>query len=219
MENIPLVLVRFSESYPIKVTVLGQVARPGLYPITNTATLQGAIGAAGGFIPGAQLSKIKLIRTEDKKNINQIIDMEKFYLNGDPSLLPLLRNGDTIVVPGNPLATTVKVLGSVENPGSYEVFFRSTLLDVIFMAGGPTEDANLNNIKIASLTGQDAREVRININDLMKSKNITNIPMVVPGDVVYIPKRTITWNKIVGIMRDVSIFASLYLVIHLTQTR
>lgn len=214
MESTPLVMVRFSESYPIKVTVLGQVSLPGLYPIANTATLQGAIGAAGGFIPGAQLSKIKLIRTKNGEKIEQIVNMEQFYLNGDLSALPLLKDEDTIVVPGNPLATNVKVLGGVENPGSYEVFFQTTLLDVIFLAGGPTDDANLKKIKIISASGQDAREVPINIKKLLKSKSFKSIPIVVPGDVVYVPKKKISWEKFLNVMRDLTVFATLYFLIY-----
>ncbi|MDZ7262180.1 MAG: polysaccharide export protein [candidate division KSB1 bacterium] len=213
MERRPLVVVRFTESYPIKVTVLGQVARPGLYSILNTTTLQGAIGAAGGFVPGAQLSQIKLIRQERGKANNQVVNMERFYLEGDPTCLPLLKDGDTIVVPGNPLATTLKVLGSVERPGSYEVSFRTSLMDVLFLAGGPTDEANLNDIKVVSLTGQNTREVRINIKDLMKSKNPETIPFVEPGDMVYVPQKTITWKKFVGVMRDITTFATLYIII------
>lgn len=218
MANTPLLLVRFSDSYPIKVTVLGQVARPGLYTIANTSTLQGAIGAAGGFIPGAQLSKIKLIRSTGEEQNQQVVNMEKFYLDGDPSSLPLLKNEDIIVVPGNPLATNVKVLGSVEDPGSYEVFFQTTILDVLFLAGGPTDDANLNNIKIISLSGQEAREVKINIKKLLKTKDFRSIPIVVPGDVVYVSKKVVNWRKIVNLIRDVTTFAMLYYVIVRSQS-
>lgn len=217
LESTPLVMVRFSESYPIKVTVLGQVAMPGLYPIANTATLQGAIGAAGGFIPGAQLSKIKLIRNVNGERSEQVVNMEQFYLNGDPSALPLLKDEDTIVVPGNPLATNVKVLGAVKNPGSYEVFFQTTLLDVIFLAGGATADANLKKIKIVSLTGQNAREVPINIKNLLKAKNFSSIPIVVPGDVVYVPEKKVSWGKFLNLLRDLTTLATLYYLIYLTN--
>ncbi len=217
MQTTPLVMVRFSESYPIKVNVLGQVAIPGLYPIANTATLQGAIGAAGGFIPGAQLSKIKLIRTANDEKIEQIVNMEQFYLNGDPSALPLLKDEDTIVVPGNPLATNVKVLGAVENPGSYEVFFQTTLLDVIFLAGGPSEDANLKKIKVISSTGQDAREVPINIKKFLKSKSFKSIPIVVPGDVVYVPEKKISWRKFSNLLRDMTLFVTVYYLISVSN--
>jgi protein involved in polysaccharide export with SLBB domain len=210
METTPLVMVRFSESYPIRVNVLGQVALPGLYPIANTATLQGAIGAAGGFIPGAQLSKIKLIRTINGEKQEQIVNMEPFYLNGDPSALPKLQNDDTIVVPGNPLATNVKVIGGVNRPGSYEVFFQTTLLDAIFLAGGPTEDANLKKIKIVSLAGQSTREVPIDIKNLVESKSYRAIPVVLPGDVVYVPVKKVSWRKFFDLIRDLTIFATLY---------
>jgi len=217
LESTPLVMVRFSESYPIKVNVLGQVAIPGLYQIANTATLQGAIGAAGGFIPGAQLSKIKLIRTANGERVEQIVNMEQFYLNGDPTALPLLEDEDTIVVPGNPLATNVKVLGAVENPGSYEVFFQTTLLDMIFLAGGPTEDANLKKIKIVSSTGKEAREVPINIKKLLKSKSFKSIPIVVPGDIVYVPEKKVSWRKILSFLRDITTFATLYYLISISR--
>lgn len=217
MASTPLVMVRFSESYPIKVTVLGQVALPGLYPIANTATLQGAIGAAGGFIPGAQLLKIRLLRTVNGEKSEQFINMEQFYLNGDPSVLPPLKDEDTIVVPGNPLATNVKILGGVKNPGSYEVFFQTTLLDVIFLAGGPTEDANLKKIKIVSLTGQNAREVPINIKSFLKSKNFKSIPIVVPGDVVYVPEKKVSWGKFLNLLRDLTLFVTLYYLISVSR--
>jgi polysaccharide export outer membrane protein len=212
----PLVMVRFSESYPIKVNVLGQVAMPGLHQIANTATLQGAIGAAGGFIPGAQLAKIRLIRGSGQSKHEQIINMEQFYLNGDPSVLPPIENDDTIVVPGNPLATTIKVLGGVENPGSYQVFFQTTLLDAIFLAGGPTSDANLKKIRIVSLTGEDTREISININKLLAAKSFSTIPIVVPGDVVYVPEKIVTWSKFFNVVQDVSTLVTVYYLIYLT---
>ncbi len=213
-EKSPLITVRFTETYPVKVTVLGQIARPGIYLVPNTSTLQGAIGQAGGFIPGAQLSQIKLIRGEGTNGANQVVNMEKFYVEGDLNSLPALKEGDTIMVPGNPLATSVKVLGSVARPGSYEVTFRSSLLDVLFMAGGPTDDANLNDVKVVSLAKDKFRTdkshtVRITLKDLIEKKGEA-IPTVEPGDVVYIPKRAFTWKKFVGFIRDMTTFATLY---------
>jgi len=213
----PLVMIRFSESYPIKVNVLGQVAMPGLHQIANTATLQGAIGAAGGFIPGAQLAKIKLIRKEGEAKREQIVNLEQFYLNGDPSVLPLLQDEDTIVVPGNPLATSVKVLGDVVHPGSYQVFFQTTLLDVLFLAGGPSEDANLKKIKIVSSAGGNSRELSINIKELLKSKQINSIPLVLPGDVVFVPEKTLSWRKFFNVVRDLTALVSIYYLISISK--
>jgi protein involved in polysaccharide export with SLBB domain len=212
MDQRPLVTARFTEGYPIRVTVLGQVAKPGAYSILNTTTFQGAVSEAGGFTPGAQLSEVKLIRPEAGKIHNQTVNMEIFYLKGDPTYLPTLKDGDTIMVPGNPVLTTVKVVGSVKSPGSYEVAFRTGLLDVIFMAGGPTDEANLNQVKLISLAGQTQREIKINFDDLSKN-SMKIIPLVVPGDVVYVPPQKHTWKKMVTVLRDLSAFAALYLLI------
>lgn len=212
-----LVTVRFAETYPTRVTILGQVANPGVHVVLNTSTIQGAIIAAGGFSAGAQLSQIRLIRSKGEKKINNIVNMENFYLTGDPSTLPELKDGDTIVVPGNPIATTVKVLGSVERPGSFEVSFQTSLLDILFMAGGPTQDANLNSIKIASLFNENSQEVKINIKKIMKSKNLKSIPMVFPGDVVYVPSKKITWQKLINFVRDISAIVTIYYLIDLSN--
>ncbi|MCG3118834.1 MAG: hypothetical protein ALAOOOJD_01109 [bacterium] len=214
LETRPIVVVRFVESYPIAVTVLGHVAKPGNYTLRNTSTLQSAISEAGGFVPGALLSQLKLIRKEGQLVNNQTVNLEMFYLKGDLNSLPLLKDGDTIVVPGNPLTATVKVLGSVQKPGSFDVAFRMSLLDVIALAGGTTDQANLHQVKVISLGGQNAGETRvINVENLLQAASLKSIPVVAPGDVVYVPKSKNHLGKFVGVLRDLSAFATLYILI------
>jgi protein involved in polysaccharide export with SLBB domain len=217
MGSTPLVLVRFSESYPIRVKVLGQVALPGLHEIPNIASLQGAITAAGGLMPGAQLSRIKIISTKDDKKSEQMVNMEKFYLDGDPSDLPVLKDDDLIIVPGNPLATRIKVLGAVTSPGSYEILFQTSLLDAIFLAGGPKDDANLNKVIIVSAAGERSQQISINIKHLLKSKKLTLVPSVQPGDVIYVPNKILSWRKLFDVVRDFSALVSIYYLIDITQ--
>lgn len=209
----PLITVRFADSYPIYVTVLGQVAKPGIHKVLNTSTLQGAIAEAGGFVPGAQINQIKLIRKVGEVSENHVVNMEKFFQEGNLTYLPTLMNDDTIIIPGIPLATTVKVLGSVLRPGSYEVQFRASLLDVIYMAGGPTDEADLSQVKVVSPTLKDAREVTVNIKDLVTAKAYENIPNVQPGDIIHIPARKLTWDKFIDFVRDISAIAILYVII------
>jgi protein involved in polysaccharide export with SLBB domain len=214
LETRPLVVVRFADRYPIAVTVLGHVAKPGSYTLHNTATLQSAIGEAGGFAAGALLSQIKLIRKEGQLIDNQTVNLEMFYLKGDLSALPILKDGDTIVVPGNPLTATVKVLGYVQKPGSFDIAFRMSLLDVIALAGGTTEQADLRHVKVLSFGGQNAGETRvINVESLLHASNVKSIAVVAPGDVVYVPKRKNHLGKFVGVLRDLSTFATLYILI------
>lgn len=209
-ERAPLVSVRFVQQYPINVVVLGQVANPGIHTTLNTATIQGAISAAGGFVAGAKLAHITIIRKKEDKNNTFEINLEKFYRSGDVQDLPILEDGDTVIVPGNPLATSVKVLGSVERPGSYDITFQTSLLDVIYIAGGPTSDANLKDVRVTSFVNQKIQEKKINIKKMMKSQNLKSVPIIVPGDVVYIPQRKLTWRKFINVLRDVTSIVVLY---------
>lgn len=223
LDKSPLITVRFAATYPVQITVLGQVVRPGVYQVANTSSLPGAIGQAGGFVPGAQLSRIKLIRKRaiDARQLDNgtyddsvnVVNMEKFYLDGDPHALPAIMDGDLIIIPGNPLANSVKVLGSVIRPGSYEVVFQASLLDVLFLAGGPSQEANLNGIRVLTPGGARARETRVSMRNLLSSKNLSSFPAVAPGDVVYVPERPVTWKKFIAVVRDVTIVASLYFLI------
>jgi protein involved in polysaccharide export with SLBB domain len=47
------------------VTVTGEVANPGKYPIQKNTTLKEVIQLAGGFTPDADLMRSRLIRTID----------------------------------------------------------------------------------------------------------------------------------------------------------
>lgn len=213
MNRRPLITVRLAENYPVNVTVLGQVERPGIYEVLNVATIQGAISAAGGFRPGAQLSQVKLIRGEGTNKRIEVIDMEDFYQKGDPSYLPALKKDDTIVVPGNPLATTVKVLGDVLRPGSYEVTYRTSLLDAIYLAGGPTGEANMHKVKVVSPTANNTQEARVNLKDFIDAKDFQGIPYVKPGDIVHVPTKIVSWRKMINFVRDITYFGTLYVIV------
>lgn len=210
LDRTPLITVRFAETYPINVTVLGQVSKPGKYEVSSAVNLQSIFAEAGGLTAGAQLSRVKLLRLQGNDSVNQIINLDKFYLEGKIADLPKIQDGDTIVVPGNPLATTVKVLGGVMRPGTYEVALGGSLLDIIYMAGGPADDADLGGIRLFSIAGQNSRELRVDIEDLSDSDKLKTIPMVTPGDVVIVPQKAVTWRKFMNVMRDATLFATLY---------
>lgn len=213
IETQPIVTVSIVQSFTIDVTVLGQVVMPGAHKVSINSTIQGAIAQAGGFAPRAQLSRIKLIQGKDNHSQNHTIDFERFLITGDLSLLPPLRDGDIIIVPGSPGSTTVKVVGGVEQPGNYEIFTGANLLDVLFMAGGPSNDANLSKISLISPQKRENREVKVDIKHLLRLSEFKEVPRVNAGDIVYVPQRVITWRKFVGFVRDLTAFATLYIII------
>jgi protein involved in polysaccharide export with SLBB domain len=213
VERKPIVTLNFLSTYMISVTVLGQVLKPGTYQIPQNASIQGAIGQAGSFIPGAKLKELQLIRQLDSEKQTIPVDLEKFIIEADLSLLPNLEDGDVIFVPGWPGATAVKIAGEVKIPGNYEVFANfQNILDVIFKAGGATEDADLTKVVLISFHEQQEKEEEINIQKCLEQKKYDAIPKVVPGDVIFVPEKKERWKQFVQVMRDLTGFATLYII-------
>jgi len=52
--------------------------------------------------------------------------------------------------------------------------------------------------------------VNVNIKELLHSENKTDIPLVYPGDIIFIPEKLVTWKKLIGVARDVSVFVTMY---------
>jgi polysaccharide export outer membrane protein len=205
----PIVSIRFSSSISMRVTVLGQVAVPGEYLIPQSATIQGAVSKAGGPTPRAQLDNVKLIRKSDPEKATQNVNLLRFFIEGDPSLLPPIEEGDVIVVPGVPGSNDVKVMGEVRVPGSYTVYLGASVLDVLFMAGGPTKDAALNRVRWTSPLDSVNRSVDIDLDKILKSKSHQAIPEVKPGDILYIPRqKSGFWRFTYNLVKDLSAIAS-----------
>jgi len=91
------VIVNAINSY--KVSVLGKVASPGVYPITTRTTLVEAISMAGGFTEWANKRKITVIRSEEGKKKKLRINYKKIVSGKDPRQNITLTRGDTIIVP------------------------------------------------------------------------------------------------------------------------
>jgi polysaccharide export outer membrane protein len=94
----PQVTVLVVDSAQYTVSVMGNVAKPGIYLIRGLPTLLGAIAEAGGPLPDTALNSTVLIRG------NRSIEMPLgIYL--DPSRAaqpqPLLYPGDMIYVPSS----------------------------------------------------------------------------------------------------------------------
>jgi polysaccharide biosynthesis/export protein len=92
----PEVSVIVSEVRSYKVSILGEVAKPGRYELKSWATVLDVLAMAGGFTQFAARSRIVILQSDGKSmkripfNYNRVAgEQENFYL----------RNGDIILVP------------------------------------------------------------------------------------------------------------------------
>ncbi len=99
-------------------------------------------------------------------------------------LARVYRNFDLNVNLGQLRSIQIFVAGFARRPGSYTVSSLSTLLNALFVSGGPTPDGSLRNIELER-AGQTVSH--FDLYDLLlhgdKSKDIT----LAPGDVIFIP--------------------------------
>jgi protein involved in polysaccharide export with SLBB domain len=215
----PIVTVSEVRSYTIPVTVLGQVNTPGEHQIAVNATVQGALVAAGGTTHGAQLDKIRIFSREATNGDFTEVNLLDFFNKANPRLLPPLKEGDVIVVPGHPLslgAYDLKVLGEVHNPGPYTAYQGVNLLDLLFIAGGPTAEADLRKTRILSPYNSKAgdRQKEVDLDKLLTAKEFEQIPLISPGDIVYLPKKKSSFGRVfLSVARDVVSLGSLLLIL------
>jgi polysaccharide biosynthesis/export protein len=82
-----------------RVYILGEVTRPGAFPMLPGMTVMQALSSAGGFTPFAKMKSIYVLRTDNGKKVKFPFNYKE-AINGKNSEQDIqLKAGDTIVVP------------------------------------------------------------------------------------------------------------------------
>lgn len=150
----------------IKVTILGEVNKPGSYTFPSLATVFNALYLSGGPNEIGSMRNIQVIR--NGKVIDQL-DMYDFLVNGNQSGNIQLQDQDVIRIP--PYTTRVSFEGEVKRPGLFEVKEGENLQQVLGFAGGFTDSAYTASIKAYKTTDTEKR-----IYDIEKSQFTSYFP-------------------------------------------
>jgi protein involved in polysaccharide export with SLBB domain len=134
---------------PPTVTIKGEVARPGKFPLTTNMHVQDLINTAGGLKRSADTQVADLTRYaegDDRSTPTENSRVSlKEALSGDANANVQLRDGDVITirqVPGwSDIGATVTVRGEVQHPGSYGIQPGERLSSVLERSGGFTSQA------------------------------------------------------------------------------
>jgi polysaccharide export outer membrane protein len=118
-----------------QVSVLGNVARPGRYPLETTGMrLSEILSVAGGVAPTGADSVI-LMTTRNGRPQRLEIDLVDMFTTGDLSKDVVLQAGDTLYVNRAP---NYFVYGQVQRPGQYALDRGMTVAQAIAKGGGLT---------------------------------------------------------------------------------
>jgi len=168
----PEVTVSMMQVNSRQVSVLGNVNKPGRYPLdSQTAHLTDFIAVAGGLAPTGS-DEVTVVTTKDGKTSKREVDLAAIFNTGDVSQNVELQPGDTVYVHKAPM---VYVYGEVQKGGAYRVEPNMTVMQAIAMGGGVTPRGTLRGIKISRRDGSNVREISARLTDTVK-----------PDDVVYV---------------------------------
>lgn len=95
----------------------------------------------------------------------------------------------------------VAVLGAVTRQDNYTITNDVSLIEILSTAGGTTQDSDLRHIKIIR-TGKNSEPIEVDLIAYIEKGKIETIPMVRPGDTVYIPKKSNIVRELSDFMRD-----------------
>ncbi len=118
-----------------QVSVLGNVNRPGRYPLETTGMrLSEVLAMAGGIAPSGADTVI-LVSERDGKTQRTEIDVAEMFLANQPGKDVPIRAGDTLYVHRAPV---FYVYGQVQRPGHYQLERGMTVAQAIAKGGGLT---------------------------------------------------------------------------------
>jgi polysaccharide biosynthesis/export protein len=167
-------------SYSSGVVLLGEVGKPGIYPIVGSGTLFDIFAEAGGTTANA--GQIVTITHKDSTNPQTV------FLTNDPvqsqeANVPV-RQGDTIIVSK---AGVIYVVGEVLSPSGFLMDEKGkyTVMKAVAMAHGLAKFAKPSKARIVRRTPGGQEEIPVPLDQILVSK-AADIQMQ-SNDILFIP--------------------------------
>jgi polysaccharide biosynthesis/export protein len=131
----PQVNIALLQNRGNQVSVLGQVNRPGRFPLETTTTRVSEMLAIAGGVTAIGGDVATLTGTRNGKPFRKEIDIAAVFLSNQLQDDTIVAAGDVIYVHRQPV---YYIYGEVQRPGSYRVERNMTVQQALAQGGGPT---------------------------------------------------------------------------------
>jgi polysaccharide export outer membrane protein len=162
----PSVSVFVKEYATQGVSVMGEVQKPGIYPLLGSRRLFDAIAAASGLTEKAGLDVTIMRRNSSDVPLQvQLSSQADRAAEGNVAVYP----GDTVVVSK---AGIVYVVGEVRKPGGFVMENNTTMtvLRALALAEGLDKNASLNGTRVVRRTPEGLKEIPIPLKKMLAAK-------------------------------------------------
>ena len=169
--NIVLLQIRGNQ-----VSVLGQVNRPGRFPLETANTRLSDVLANAGGITATGDDVVIVMGQRDGKYFRKVVDIPSIYLNEKPQEDIVLIGGDTIYVQRAPV---FYIYGEAQRPGSFRIERDMTVMQALAQGGGPTARGTETKLRLSrKMADGSVRQLVPKLTD-----------PVLPDDVIYVNER------------------------------
>lgn len=172
------VSVTLGELRTLQVFVVGDVKEPGSYAVDPMSTITTALALSNGVARAGSLRNIQLKR---KGELIQTLDVYDLLLRGDTRTDVRLQAGDVVFVP--PVGSRVSIAGEVRRPAIYEFRGRTSVSDVLGLAGGLKSTAYQAGVRVE----RQQPDAGIRIIDADQETPAGRELRVADGDVLLVP--------------------------------
>lgn len=201
---------RILNRYTNRVQIKGAVFREGNYALNEGLTLSQLIKNAEGLRGDAYLERASILRTYDDFSTEVLTVSLKEIIEGRTADIPLRREDVIRISSIYDLQEEfyVQVNGEVRNPGTYPFSKNMTVEELIIMAGGLREAANIRDVEIARRSNETAKGnfsdiIPIEVNEKLISGN--NSVTLEPYDMVVVRRKSnFTLDKLVKVEGQVN---------------
>lgn len=178
--QVNLVVLQFQSQF---ISVLGDVYKPGRFPLDRPSNLSDVLALAGGPTPNGS-DIVTIVRTKEGKTTKQDYDLRELLTKGNADNNPKVIGDDIVYVN----AREVSVLGQVNRPGKYSVVggVRS-VLDFLSQAGGISSGGADKIIVITNRNGKTVKH-EIDVDQLYRSADTKSNFELASGDSIYVPR-------------------------------
>jgi polysaccharide export outer membrane protein len=139
-----------------QVAVLGQVNRPGRYPLETANSRMSDILALAGGLASTGADTVIFTGVRDHRTIRREIDLASMFLDGRVADDIPLQGGDVLYVHRAP---SFYIYGEVQRPGVYRLEREMNLMQALATGGGLTAKGTQHGVRVHRRSADGKQEV------------------------------------------------------------
>lgn len=164
--QVNMVVLQFASQ---QISILGNVLKPGRYPLEQRINLVEALALAGGINP-AGADTVTVLARKGGNLARHEIDVDALLRGGDASSSLELAAGDVLYVPRAPM---FYVYGEVQRPGAFRLERNMMVVQALATGGGLTMRGTERGLRIKRRNADGMLEIiEAGANDLLRAEDV-----------------------------------------------